>query len=162
MKDKPRDRRAFIISKEMAWNIVGTGGVFFVVLVAILYFFQRADVTSLACASSYVMNSADNHLSAYELSLFFTIFVMMQFWNMFNARAFATGRSAFHFAGCTGFGLIAVLLLVGQVIIVSFGGLMFNVTPLSLTDWIIVIAATSLVLFAGEGVRLVKKFTSRQ
>lgn len=162
MKDKPRDRRAFIISKEMAWNIVGTGGVFFVVLVAILYFFQRADVTSLACASSYVMNSADNHLSAYELSLFFTIFVMMQFWNMFNARAFATGRSAFHFAGCTGFGLIAVLILVGQVIIVSFGGLMFNVTPLSLTDWIIVIAATSLVLFAGEGVRLVKKFTSRQ
>lgn len=157
MKDKPRDRRAFIISKEMAWNIVGTGGIFFVVLVAILYFFQHADVTNLACASSYVMNAADNHLSAYELSLFFTIFVMLQFWNMFNARAFATGRSAFHFAGCTGFVMIAVLILVGQIIIVSFGGLMFNVTPLSLTDWVIVIAATSLVLFIGEAVRLVKK-----
>ena len=161
MKDKPRDRRAFIISKEMAWNIVGTGGVFFVVLVAILYFFQHADVTSLACASSYVMNSADNHLSAYELSLFFTIFVMLQFWNMFNARAFATGRSAFHFGGCSGFVMIAVLILVGQIIIVSFGGLMFNVTPLSLIDWIIVVAATSLVLFIGEAVRLIKKIASK-
>ena len=72
-------------------------------------------------------------LSPYELSLFFTVFVFLQFWNMFNARAFATGRSAFHFKGAGGFVLIALAILVGQILIVTVGGPFFSVTPLKIT-----------------------------
>ena len=93
-------------------------------------------------------------LTNHELSLFFTVFVMLQFWNMFNARAFATGRSAFHFKDCGGFGMIALMVFVGQVFIVQFGGRMFNVTSLSLADWFAIIASTSFVLWIGELVRL--------
>ena len=96
-------------------------------------------------------------LSGYELSLFFTIFVFLQFWNMFNARAFATGRSAFHFKGCGGFALIALVILVGQILIVEFGGQFFNVEPLKFTDWAIIICGTSVVLWIGEILRLVRK-----
>ena len=96
-------------------------------------------------------------LSGYELSLFFTIFVFLQFWNMFNARAFETGRSAFHFKGCEGFSLIALLILFGQILIVSIGGEFFNVEPLRLIDWLIIIAGTSLVLWIGEIIRLFNK-----
>ena len=100
---------------------------------------------------------ANTGLSAYELSLFFTIFVFLQFWNMFNARAFATGRSAFHFKGCSGFGLISLAILAGQILIVSVGGEFFNVVPLRFSDWVIIIASTSLVLWIGEIVRLFRK-----
>lgn len=77
--------------------------------------------------------------------------------NMFNARAFETGCSAFHIKGCTGFGLIALIIVIGQILIVSFGGEMFNVVPISLMDWIIIIVSTSLVLWIGELIRLIKK-----
>ena len=100
------------------------------------------------------LNVNDKHLTPYELSMFFTIFVMLQFWNMFNARAFKTGRSAFHFKDCSGFGLIAFIILVGQVFIVTVGGEMFNVTPIKPLDWTIIIAGTSVVLWIGELLRL--------
>ena len=93
-------------------------------------------------------------LTPYELTFFFTVFVMLQFWNILNARAFATGRSAFHLRGCHGFLFIAAVILVGQVLIVSFGGRFFNVVPLSVTDWLIIIGITSFVLWTGEVVRL--------
>ena len=89
-------------------------------------------------------------LTPYELSLFFTMFVMLQFWNMFNARAFATNQSAFHFKECRGFGLIVLMILIGQVLIVELGGQMFNVTPLKLIDWSIIIVISSGVLLLGE------------
>jgi Ca2+-transporting ATPase len=82
---------------------------------------------------------------------------MLQFWNMFNARAFATGESALKIKGCKGFVFIAQLIFVGQILIVTLGGRMFNVTPLSLRDWIIIIGATSLVLWIGEALRWLKK-----
>lgn len=100
---------------------------------------------------------ANTGLSGYELSLFFTIFVFLQFWNMFNARAFATGRSAFHFKDCKGFGLIALVILLGQIVIVSIGGEFFNVQPLKFIDWVIIIGSTSAVLWIGELIRLFKK-----
>ena len=78
------------------------------------------------------------------------MFVMLQFWNMFNARAFATNQSAFHFKECRGFGLIVLMILIGQVLIVELGGQMFNVTPLKLIDWSIIIVASSGVLLLGE------------
>jgi Ca2+-transporting ATPase len=99
----------------------------------------------------------DGHLNRYEESLFFTIFVMLQFWNMFNARAYKTGRSAFNFKDCESVGLIALIIVLGQVLIVSFGGEMFNVTPLCWQDWLIVIFGTSIVLWIGELFRLINR-----
>ncbi|MDE6197462.1 MAG: cation transporting ATPase C-terminal domain-containing protein, partial [Muribaculaceae bacterium] len=87
----------------------------------------------------------------------FTTFVFLQFWNMFNARAFATGRSALPLRGCSGFGLTALIIVVGQVIIVTFGGRFFSVEPLRVADWLIILGASSLVLWVGEVVRLLRK-----
>jgi len=96
-------------------------------------------------------------LSPYELSVFFTIFVFLQFWNMFNARAYATGKSALHLGGCKGFVLIALIIFVGQIAIVQVGGRFFSVYPLNLCDWCIIILSTSIVLWTGELVRLFSK-----
>ncbi len=159
MKDKPRDRRAFIIDKIMGWGIVATGVIFFALLLVLLYIFQHADITSLTDLMHLTLGTSGKHLTPYELSMFFTIFVMLQFWNMFNARAFKTGRSAFHFKGCNGFGLIALVILLGQVFIVTVGGEMFNVTPIKPLDWAIIIVGTSVVLWVGELLRL---FTRRR
>ncbi len=156
MKEKPRPREAFIINRSMWRSILGVGGVFFALLVVLLYYFEHTDVTSLTQIGRLPMGE-NNGLSPYELSLFFTIFVFLQFWNMFNARAFATGRSAFHLKGCNGFDLIAVGILIGQIIIVTIGGDFFSVVRLKALDWVIIISATSLVLWIGELLRLFNK-----
>ncbi len=156
MKDKPRPREAFIINKPMWRSIVGVGGLFFLFMLGLLYYFETHDVTTLAdlCNAPAV---AFHDLTRYELSLFFTIFVFLQFWNMFNARAFETGRSAFHFKDCGGFLLIAGAIFLGQIAIVSIGGDFFTVMPLKFVDWVIIIAGTSVVLWIGELLRLFKK-----
>ena len=133
MHDKPRSRQAFIISKTMWQHIWGIGLLFTAALLVLLFL------------------PSTLHLSP---STFFTIFVMLQFWNMFNTRAFATGRSAFHLRGCKGFLLIAALIFLGQVLIINLGGAFFNVEPLSLQTWLITTGATSLVLWTGEVARL--------
>lgn len=153
MQAKPRDRRAFIITGRMKRRITATGGIFFALMMALLYLFRHADVTGLLKPWSIDFSSA-GHISPYELSLFFTIFVMLQFWNLFNARAFGTGRSALHMTHCNGFVFIALLILAGQYLIVTFGGTMFSVMPLAIEDWAVIIAATSVVLWAGELRRL--------
>lgn len=157
MREKPRSREAFIINRPMWRAIVGAGGGFFLFLLGLLYYFEHAEITSLADLGRVSMQAENTGLSAYELSLFFTIFVFLQFWNMFNARAFETGRSAFHFKDCGGFGLIALFILVGQILIVEFGGMFFQVEPLRWIDWLLVIGGTSLVLWIGELVRLFGK-----
>ncbi len=160
MKDKPRSREAFIINKPMWQSIVGVGGIFFLLLLGVLYIFEHYSVESMTQIFSFIPQtvSADYaSLTPYELSMFFTLFVFLQFWNMFNARAFETGKSAFHFKNCGGFVLIAFLILGGQILIVTFGGQFFNVTPLRITDWLIIIGATSFVLWIGELIRLFKK-----
>ena len=156
MKDKPRPREAFIINRPMWRTIIGMGALFFVFMLVLLYYFEHTDITSLTQIGRVAMHG-NTGLSGYELSLFFTIFVMLQFWNMFNARAFETGRSAFHFKGCGEFLLTAAVILAGQILIVTFGGEFFNVEPLRLTDWLIIIGATSLVLWIGEIGRLLTK-----
>ena len=156
MRDKPRDQRDFIINHPMWRSIIGVGVAFFAILIGLLYYMQHTDVTSLTQIGRLPWVSGHN-MSPYELSLFFTIFVFLQFWNMFNARAFATGRSAFHFKGCKGFLSIALLILVGQIAIVSLGGEFFTVVPLKFTDWLIIIASTSLVLWIGEFLRLFRR-----
>ena len=148
--------RDFIINHPMWRSIIGVGVTFFAILIGLLYYMQHTDVTNLTQIGRLPWVSGHN-MSPYELSLFFTIFVFLQFWNMFNARAFATGRSAFHFKGCKGFLSIALLILLGQIAIVSLGGEFFTVVPLKFTDWLIIIASTSLVLWIGEFLRLFRR-----
>ena len=157
MHEAPRSRTAFIINRPMWSFILGTGLAFFAILVALLYYFEHTHITSLLEIGRVPMCAVNKGLDPYELSLFFTIFVFMQFWNMFNARAFATGRSAFHFRGCAGFEFIALVILLGQILIVTLGGEFFTVVPLKFIDWVIIIGSTSLVLWIGELVRFLKK-----
>ena len=164
MNDKPRARGANIITKPMTKGIFGVGGFFVVLLFGFIQYFKNEDITSLTQFSItdyfshfFHFGVPKNGLSAYELSLFFSIFVFLQFWNMFNAKAYRTGKSTFYNIGKSqGFILIATVIVIGQVFITTFGGQMFNVTPLKLTDWTIIIGATSLVLWTGEILRAIK------
>ena len=144
MKERPRksgENGDFIITKPMARSIFGVGFLFVVIQVAML-----------------VWLNADGMLTPYEQSVFFTFFVMMQFWNMFNAKAYMTGCSAFKgLLSNHTFLAVCALIVVGQVLIVSFGGVMFNVVPLSLESWVVITASTSVVLWVGEIVRLFKR-----
>lgn len=145
MKNKPRKsgpKGDFIISRRMANRIFSVGILFVVFLLAVLIYF----------------NHTDGELTAYELSQFFSIFVLLQFWNMFNAKAFGTNKSAFaELKESKGFLSVALLILIGQYLIVTFGGQMFSVVPLSLADWGYIIAGTSIVLWIGEIIRLLGK-----
>ena len=156
MNEPPRDRKASIIDAPMWRFIAGTGGLFFFLLLGLLYIFEHSDITSLS-QLPWVHVGARNPLTPYELSLFFTIFVFLQFWNLFNARAFRSGRSAFRLKGCGEFLFIALVIFVGQIAIVELGGAFFNVTPLLLTDWLWIIGGTSLVVWIGEALRLIRK-----
>lgn len=156
MTDKPRSRSAFIISRQMWRDIIGIGGVFFILLFGLLYYFNHTDVTSVSQIMSSVPGTSGG-LNEWELTMFFTTFVMLQFWNLFNARAFGSTDTSLHLRGARGFCLIAMLVLVGQIAIVTFGGEFFTVTPLSVTDWIVVIALTSPVLFIGEIIRCLER-----
>ena len=141
MYDKPRNRRSFIISKKMLASILLTGGFMFAVLFAVLL--------GLISYHTIAMTGGKGVL--------FTIFVMFQFWNLFNARAFNSGRSAFHLEGCKGFlGIVAVILL-GQIAIMNLLPDFFNVEPIGIVDWLLIIVGTSVVLIAGEIVRLFSK-----
>lgn len=137
MKDKPRRSGKdgdFIITRPMAYNIFGVGIAFVLILMGVLYYFH-----------------AQTGLTPHDLSWFFSFFVMLQFWNMFNAKAFMEGRSAFaNLKESKSFLFVALLILIGQYLIVTFGGEMFNVVPLSLKDWGIIIGSSSLVLWIGE------------
>lgn len=146
MHDKPRDSSAFIITKPMRWNILFTGLLFVVVLLALLF----------------NLTDAAGEISRYNLSLFFTAFVMLQFWNMFNAKSFGIGGSSFKgILKSPGFVFVSLLIVVGQILIVQFGGDAFRTEPLSFRDWVIIIASTSVVLWIGEIVRLIKTLINK-
>ena len=153
MDARPRDRRSFIITRPMWWFISATGLIFSAIILGMVYVFEHADVTGLADLLHVSLGSARG-LSAYELSMIFTTFVMLQFWNLFNARAYATHRSAFHLDKCGEFISIAAAIFLGQIFIVSIGGDFFNVVPLKFEDWTIIILGTSLVLWIGEILRM--------
>lgn len=161
MNEKPRSRDSFIISPSMWKFILGVGGIFFVILIGFVYYFEHTNLTSLTQLWSIPFRLEAEPftpgLTPYELSLFFTIFVFLQFWNLFNAKAFATGRSAFHFKNCGGFLLIVALIFGGQILIVELGREFFNVVPLKFLDWVIIVGCTSIVLWIGELIRLIKK-----
>jgi len=169
MHDRPRDRHAFILTRPMYGEIVGVGALFFVLLFFFLLVFKHADISSLSdmLSLNYLQLFAgfgtltfwtEGHLTAYELTLLFTIFVMTHFFYLFNARAFETGRSALHFGGCKGLITIVVIIFAGQVLMVETPILQdfFNVVSLSLKDWGTIIIGSSLVLWVREAWHLAK------
>ena len=145
MKERPRksgENGDFIISKPMARNIFSVGAIFVVLQLALLMYYK----------------SSDNGITPYEQSEFFTCFVMLQFWNMFNAKAYMTGKSALAgLLSSTSFLLVCLIILAGQFLIVTFGGEMFNVVPLAFKSWAVIFLSTSVVLWTGEILRLIKK-----
>lgn len=151
MKDKPRNRYKSILTKEMLREIVGVGLFFFLLLLTMLFAFQHTDITSLTDFLQLQLSNK-RHISAYELTLLFTVFVMTHFFYLFNARAFGSHRSALHFKGCKGLITIVVIIFVGQVAMVETPGFQkfFNVVSLRWTDWLIIIAGSSLVLWIRE------------
>ncbi len=152
MKDKPRNRWASIITREMMGEIVGVGCFFFLLLLVLLYVFQHADVHRLTDLL-HLQFHGKQHISAYELTLLFTVFVMTHFFYLFNARAFGSRRSALHFQGCKGLLTIVAIIFMGQVAMVEIPGFQrfFNVVSLHWSDWIIIILGSSLVLWVREG-----------
>lgn len=158
MGDKPRNVKDSIFTKEMVRMVFGVGVTFAVILLVILYVFESSDVNSLTDIRHFLMRDR-SQLRINELSLFFTIFVSMQFWNMFNIKAFMGGhQSAFKgIKNCKGFVFIAIVIFVGQILIVNFGGKMFNVEEIKLSDWVIILLTTFPVLFIGEVIRMIKR-----
>jgi Ca2+-transporting ATPase len=137
MQEKPRSKDAFIINKDMMRGIGVIGGLFFLGMFAMLWYFERV-----------------KGVDPQELTIFFCIFVMLQWWNLFNARTLGSHHSAFRrLWACRGFLLVLALVLVGQWLIVTYGGQMFRTEPLSLKLWLYIIIGTSPVLWIGEAWR---------
>lgn len=148
MKDKPRKASDFIINKSIGFGILFCGIVFFLVMFALLVYCERR---------------GKGGVDVHELTMFFTTFVMIHFWNLFNAKALMSHHTAFrHFLKDKGMILVLVLVLVGQWIIVTFGGEMFRTTPLSLHEWLLIIGSTSVVLWAGELWRTFKRMIAKR
>lgn len=148
MSDKPRKASDFIINKSIGFGILFCGIVFFLVMFALLVYCERR---------------GKGGVDVHELTMFFTTFVMIQFWNLFNAKALMSHHTAFrHFLKDRGMILVLVLVLVGQWIIVTFGGEMFRTTPLSLHEWLLIIGSTSVVLWAGELWRTFKRMIAKR
>ena len=148
MKDKPRKASDFIINKSIGFGILFCGIVFFLVMFALLVYCERR---------------GKGGVDVHELTMFFTTFVMIQFWNFFNAKALMSHHTAFrHFLKDKGMILVLVLVLVGQWIIVTFGGEMFRTTPLSLHEWLLIIGSTSVVLWVGELWRGFKRMIAKR
>ena len=148
MSDKPRKASDFIINKSIGFGILFCGIVFFLVMFALLVYCERR---------------GKGGVDVHELTMFFTTFVMIQFWNLFNAKALMSHHTAFrHFLKDKGMILVLVLVLVGQWIIVTFGGEMFRTTPLSLHEWLLIIGSTSVVLWAGELWRAFKRMIAKR
>lgn len=148
MKDKPRKASDFIINKSIDFGILFCGIVFFLVMFALLVYCERR---------------GKGGVDVHELTMFFTTFVMIQFWNLFNAKALMSHHTAFrHFLKDKGMILVLVLVLVGQWIIVTFGGEMFRTTPLSLHEWLFIIGSTSVVLWVGELWRAFKRMIAKR
>lgn len=160
MKSKPRHRNDFIITRPMWQAIMGLGLLFTVLLLGLVAVFQHSTFGPVGSESlfQFAWSSEAHEMTTYQGAVFFTLFVMLQFWNMFNAKAFLTGHSAFHgLLTDRGFLFVSVFIVLGQILIVSLGGQMFQVCPLSLTDWALIIGSTSIILWAGELVRALQR-----
>lgn len=176
MNDYPRKTDSKIIDGDMTKIILGTGLFFFVILVGIWQMLSHGDYMCFKAMlndfdfSHLTDFSAATHVrNSHELGIFFTFFVLLQFWNIFNARYFRTGRSLIedlidmvkhpssisrHYS--TGFVSIIFVILIGQIIITNVFGEMFGVEALSFKDWLFLFVTTSPVLLIGDTLRLLK------
>lgn len=161
MNDKPRDRNAFIINKSMAYNIFGVGLLFFAITLGFLYIFQHTEITSMTDLLTLQLGAA-NKVTPYEQTLLFSIFVWTHFWYMFNTRSYEANNSYFKLKQSSGFKTIVGVIILGQIIIVELLYNFFNVEPMFHTadwhfnlsgciDWLIIVGASSLVLWIREG-----------
>ena len=147
MNEKPRRRSDFIITPTMRNHIFGVGLAFLVLLMGALAYF----------------NNLLGGMNTHHLTMFFTLFVMLQFWNLFNASVFGTNHSVFKDANhAKGMLSVAAIILVGQIIIVTFGGKVFRTEPLSVAEWLYIVGGTSIVLWIGEASRAVKRLISKR
>lgn len=149
MKDKPRDRKTFILTKPTMKDILGVGGFFFLLLVVFLYIFQHTEITQMTDLLHCKLGET-NGLSPYEQTLLFSIFVWTHLWYMFNTRSFETGKSFFQLKMSKEFFTIVAIIFIGQVVIVEGLYDFFNCTPMKLMDWVIIVVLSSLVLWARE------------
>ena len=147
MKEKPRKNDDSIITKRMGWNILGVGALFLIILTGLLFYFSKTE----------------GGITSYQLTFFFTFFVMLQFWNLFNAATFYTNHSIFKGLG-KNYGLLGVacLILLGQFLIVQFGGGIFRTVPLTLETWGIIMISSSFILWIGEFIRLIKRLIVKE
>lgn len=158
MNEKPRDRKAFILTRQMYYNVVGVGVVFFIMLLGFLYIFQHADICSMTDFLHLQLGTA-NSVTPYEQTLLFSIFVWTHFWYMFNARAFETDRSIFCLKESSGFKVIVGIIIIGQILIVEVLYNFFNVEPMfhnsnhpqGWMDWLIILVGSTLVIWIREG-----------
>ena len=147
MKEKPRKTSDFIITKPMRYNILGVATCFLIILMSLIVYIKGLPLAEVPTA----------------LTAFFTIFVMLQFWNLFNASVFGTNHSVFKDARhAVGMLSVAIIILIGQIIIVEFGGKVFRTVPLTLTEWIYIIAGTSIVLWVGEIWRWIQRLKAKK
>ena len=147
MKEKPRKTSDFIITKPMRYNILGVATCFLIILMSLIVYIKGLPLAEVPTA----------------LTAFFTIFVMLQFWNLFNASVFGTSHSVFKDARhAVGMLSVAIIILIGQIIIVEFGGKVFRTVPLTLTEWIYIIAGTSIVLWVGEIWRWIQRLKAKK
>ena len=147
MNEKPRHRSDFIITPTMRNHIFGVGLAFLVLLMGALAYF----------------NNLPGGMNTHHLTMFFTLFVMLQFWNLLNASVFGTNHSVFKDANhAKGMLSVAAIILVGQIIIVTFGGKVFRTEPLSVAEWLYIVGGTSFVLWIGEASRAVKQLISKR
>ncbi len=164
MAEKPRSVNERIL-KGMGTGILCVGGIFTVILLGLCIYFQHTEINCLTdIFDGTAVWGPNTGFNEYELGLFFTIFVMLQFWNLFNAKAFMTSDSAFKgisWKNTKWFIVIALVIFVGQVLMTECPGLqeMFNVAEggVKFIDWVIITVATSFVLWIGEALRLLKK-----
>ena len=185
MNDKPRSRDSQIIDRRMAVQIISVGVVFFLLLFGLWHLLWHSDLTSVEELidkdfwQMYFNKTNDianhkQHLNGYELGVFFSFFVLLQFWNLFNARYFRTGRTllqdlvrgirrpdTLHTAFSKGFLLIVTVILIGQVVIVNYCGEMFGVSALTLADWLWTLLLTMPILLVGEATRLTRQLIRR-
>ena len=163
MKNKPRRSTDFILSQPMILRIFSTGILFVLLLFGFMQYFRIDDISSMAdfnivnfFQSIFDFSNNGGTFTDYELSMFFTIFVFFQIWNLFNAKAFQSGHTAFfNLKGSKVFFMVVLGIFVGQYIIVTIGGEMFNVTPLKWADWGYIIASTSLIMIIPLIVKLI-------
>ena len=181
LNDKPRNPNSHIINKQMLYRILGVGVLFFVLLASLWQLLWHKNISSVSDLLSWDslslmvsgltdMTKIKLHLNSYELGVFFSIFVMLQFWNLFNAKYFSTNRSLLQDIkdlfvnpklvkesfSASFIGIVLVILL-GQIFIVSLAGPLFNVSALSFKDWILIILVTSPVLFIADIFRFIRR-----